>query len=78
MISLQESVFHYKNIYMSQELSGEHIKKRAEEIEKIYKEYMKKLLTLKKKQANIIDECIKKLEQKKIEELKQRIKSFKK
>ncbi|MBI2644866.1 hypothetical protein HYW94_01665 [Candidatus Uhrbacteria bacterium] len=63
---------------MSQELSGEHIKKRAEEIEKIYKEYMKKLLTLKKKQANIIDECIKKLEQKKIEELKQRIKSFKK
>lgn len=50
------------------------IQQRAEKISAIYNEYLSKLNALKKKQAEIINQFIKDLEQRKIEEIRKNIK----
>lgn len=56
---------------MNQNNTKTEIQKRAEKIETIYNKYLAKLAILKKKQTEIINQFIKELEQKKIEEIKQ-------
>jgi F0F1-type ATP synthase membrane subunit b/b' len=55
---------------MSPKMSKKEIKKRAKTIEDIYQRYLNKLTELKKKQDEIINQFIKELEKKKIEEIR--------
>lgn len=59
---------------MNQIISKREVRKRAKEIEAIYNEYLAKLAVLKKKQTEIVNQFIKKLEQKKIEEIRKSLK----
>lgn len=52
---------------------SDQIKEKAEKIEKIYQEYIGKIEELRKKQSQIINDFIKKLEEAKIEELRSKI-----
>ncbi|MFH0969309.1 MAG: hypothetical protein V1804_02275 [Patescibacteria group bacterium] len=52
------------------------ISQKAEEIEKIYQEYIDKLSMLKKEQEKILGEFIAELEKRKIEEIRDKIKSL--
>ena len=54
--------------------SENEIQQRAEKIKSIYKMYLKKLNMLKKKQTEIINQFIKEMERKKIEEIRKLIK----
>ncbi len=59
---------------MSPKLTKEEISRRAKRIGAIYDEYLAKLAMLKKQQTEMIDRFIKELEQKKIEEIRARLK----
>ena len=55
---------------MKKKTSKKEIQKKANEIEAIYSEYLAKLNELKKKQTTIINQFMKELEQKKMEEIR--------
>ena len=59
---------------MPEEISKEEIRVRVKTIRAIYQEYLTELNDLKKQQTKIIDEFMKKLEQRKIEEIKETLK----
>lgn len=50
-------------------MDKEEIKKKAEEIEKIYKDYMEKMNELKREQDKVLEEFLHELEKAKMEEL---------
>lgn len=52
---------------------SDQIKQKAKSIEKIYQDYIGRIKDLRKKQNQIIDDLIKKLEETKIEEIKSKI-----
>jgi hypothetical protein len=56
-------------------MTQEEIKKRAQEIEKIYQEYIGKLKMLKNEQDKILQEFISELEKRKLDEIRAEIKS---
>ncbi|NQT50319.1 hypothetical protein HQ571_06525 [Candidatus Kuenenbacteria bacterium] len=55
---------------MNKKTSKKEIQQRAKEIEATYAEYLAKLNELKKKQTTIINQFMKELEQKKIDEIR--------
>jgi len=57
-------------------MDNKSISEKTKEIEKIYQEYIDKLNALKKEQDKILQEFIAELEKRKIEEIKDKIKSF--
>ncbi len=59
---------------MKQKISKKEIQNRVKDIEIIYQKYVARLSELKKKQSEIINQFIKELEQKKIEEIKKSLK----
>jgi hypothetical protein len=56
-------------------MTPEEIKKRAEEIEKIYQEYMEKMSELKKEQDKILQDFLQELEKAKMEEIRSKLTS---
>jgi len=58
---------------MVKRLTQQEIQKRSKKIEQIYKDYLAKLKILQQKQNQIIKDFIKELEEKKIQELKNKL-----
>lgn len=54
-------------------MDQQEIKKRAEEIERIYKEYMEKMTELKREQDKILEEFLHELEKAKMEEVRNKL-----
>ena len=62
---------------MAKKLTKKGVRERVQTIEAIYQEYLAKLDGLRKKQFQIIDEFIKKIEERKIEEIKKELEKLK-
>lgn len=56
-------------------MDKDEIKKRSEEIEKIYQEYMGKVNDLKKEQDKILEDFLHELEKAKMEEVRNKLKN---
>lgn len=54
-------------------MTQDEIKKRAEEIEKIYQEYMAEMDRLKKEQDKVLEDFLHELEKAKMEELRSKL-----